>query len=46
MKQNSNQTHCPVCNQEWDLCECDDLYPEQYLLDQDDQDVESGLNIY
>ena len=24
MKQYSNKTHCPVCSQEWDLCECED----------------------
>lgn len=23
MKRHSNETHCPVCNQEWDLCECE-----------------------
>ena len=46
MKEHTNKTHCPSCSQEWDLCECDDLYPESDLIDCDDLDIESGFNIY
>ena len=35
----SNETHCPVCTLEWEFCTCDELYPEQSLIEQDDQNI-------
>jgi len=43
MKQRSNKTHCPVCNKRWEDCECDYLYPED-LIDEDE--IENGFNVY
>ncbi len=42
----TNEDFCPVCNREWDLCECESDYKEQDLIDQDDDNIESGFNIY
>ena len=42
----SNKDFCPGCNREWDLCICDELYPEESLIERDDQNIESGYNIY
>ena len=39
MKQHSNRTHCPVCNQEWDLCECEQEFNENDLLKKDDNET-------
>ena len=42
----SNRDYCPECQNEWDLCNCDELYPMDSLLNQDDQNIESGFNIF
>jgi len=35
MKQNNR--FCPECKKLWKYCECDQLYPQQDLIDRDDE---------
>ena len=42
----SNQHYCPECNERWEDCDCEQLYPMESLLNQDDQNIESGFNIF
>ena len=42
----SNRDYCPECNERWEDCPCENIYPEDSLINQDDQDVESGFNIF
>ena len=44
MKQRTNETHCPVCGKPWEDCECDELYPEQSLIDLDDDLIEQSID--
>lgn len=44
MKPVTNETHCPVCNEPWDECPCDDLYPEPKLIKLDDEFIESSID--
>lgn len=36
MKPRTNEDYCPVCGKEWDLCTCEDLFPEAMLIDLDE----------
>ena len=40
------KTHCPGCGEKWENCICENLYPEQDLIDQDDQNIEDSFNIF
>lgn len=40
----SNQDICPVCNKEWELCNCDQLYPEPELIRLDDELILSAID--
>jgi len=42
----TNKDFCPTCNEEWKDCTCEDIYPEQSLIDQDDQNIEDSFNTY
>ncbi len=42
----SNRDYCPECNERWADCPCEQLYPMESLLNQDDQNIESGFNIF
>ena len=46
MKQHSNKDYCPVCWELWEECTCEDEFDEGDLIERDDQDIESGYNIY
>jgi|GEM_PF-4578230 len=37
---------CPVCRNPFDECTCENLYPEQDLIDQDDENIEDAFNVY
>lgn len=37
---------CPTCLEQFEDCLCDQLYPEQSLLNQDDQNIEDSFNIF
>jgi len=37
---------CPVCNNPVEDCICEQDYPEQMLLDIDDQNIEDSFNIF
>ena len=40
----SNRDYCPECNERWADCLCEQLYPEDSLIEQDD--IESGFIIF
>ena len=39
MKIRTNKDFCPVCNQEWDLCECEQEFNENDLLKKDNNET-------
>ena len=39
IKIRTNEKFCPVCNQEWDLCECKQDFNENDLLEKDDNET-------
>ncbi len=47
MKQHSkhtNEKYCPVCNEPWEYCLCDDLYPEPSLIESDDENIVNSID--
>jgi len=44
MKQRTNKKYCPVCGEEWEFCECEQLYPEPELIKLDEQIIESSID--
>jgi len=46
MKQHSNRDYCPVCWELWEDCICEDDYPEESLIERDDEEIQNGFNVY
>lgn len=45
MKPNrSNQHYCPACGFKWEFCDCEQSYPEQMLIELDDQMIMSAID--